>query len=102
MNVEQMLADTSLAETIDEEAFTPVDGYEKRPYKDEQIIYITNKSIGNLDEQITVQGESSSQYIVFERDRYMDGIDLKEKLLQIHYQRADGVGDNSPAVNVEA
>ena len=100
--VDELLQDTAIAETISEESFTPVDGYAKKSYTDAQIIRISNKSIGSLQDQITVEGESLSQYIVFEHERYADGIDLKEKLLQIHYERADGVGDNSPAVNVEA
>lgn len=101
IGIEKMLADESLIETIDEEVFVPVEGYKTTDeYEDEQIIYITNKTIGNLADQISVKGESLSQYIVFEHERYMDGIDLKEKLIQIHWERPDNVGDNSAVVNV--
>lgn len=94
--------DAVFAQLLEQETgFSPVDGYERVPYSDENTIYIENKSIGDLQDQISVSGESNSQYIQFERDRYMDGIDLSDKRLQIHYERPDGSGDNSPAVNVE-
>ena len=94
--------DAVFAQLLEQETgFSPVDGYERVTYSDENTIYIENKSIGDLQDQISVSGESNSQYIQFERDRYMDGIDLSDKRLQIHYERPDGSGDNSPAVNVE-
>lgn len=94
--------DAVFAQLLEQESgFSPVDGYGRVPYSDENTIYIENKSIGDLQDQISVSGEANSQYIQFERDRYMDGIDLSEKRLQIHYERPDGSGDNSPAVNVE-
>lgn len=85
-----------------EEQFTPVGGYDLAPYTDDNVIYIDNKSIGDISGQIVISGEAESQYIVFECDRYEDGIDLTTKTLQIHYERPDGQGDNSPAVNVAA
>jgi len=100
---EKLLAELPDEEILeDEEVFLPVEGYDSAPYSDENIISISNKSIGNMSSQIVVSGESYSQYVAFERDRYMDGIDLTQKLIQIHYERQDGVGDNSPAVNVTA
>lgn len=99
--LEEMLEDKSIAEPIGEETFTPVEGYKRKDYSDSQVIVISNKLIGNMSEQITVQGESFSQYILFERERYFDGIDLKDKLLQIEYERADGVSGSEQAVNVE-
>ncbi len=83
------------------EIFTPADGYERVVYDDANIINIVNKSIGDMERQISVEGEANSQYILFERERYADSIDLNDKLIQIHYEREDGVGGNSVPVNVE-
>ena len=98
--IDELLNDNSDIETY-EDGFAPADGYMTVPYSDAQIIYINNKSIGDMSEQISVEGESNSQYILFERDRFADGIDLVNKLIQIHYEREDGVTDNCPVVNVE-
>lgn len=98
--IDELLNDNSDIETY-EDGFVPADGYMTVPYSDAQIIYINNKSIGDMSEQISVEGESNSQYILFERDRFADGIDLVNKLIQIHYEREDGVTDNCPVVNVE-
>ncbi len=83
------------------EIFTPADGYERVIYDDADIISIANKSIGDMERQISIEGEANSQYILFERERYADSIDLNDKLIQIHYEREDGVGGNSAPVNVE-
>lgn len=83
------------------EIFTPADGYERVIYDDADIISIANKSIGDMERQISIEGEANSQYILFERERYADSIDLNDKLIQIHYEREDGVGGNSVPVNVE-
>lgn len=86
----------------DEESFSPIDGYSVVPYEDPQIVIISkNKEITDIENQISIEGEANSQYIVFERERYEDGIDLSTKILQIHYEREDGIGDNSSPVNVE-
>ncbi|MCM1218137.1 MAG: hypothetical protein NC548_26930 [Lachnospiraceae bacterium] len=83
------------------ETYTPVPGYSAAGYTDDQAIYITSdKKIGSMDNQISIQGEANSQYIVYEIDRYHDGVDLSSKLIQIHYERSDGAGDNSAPVNV--
>ena len=49
-----------------------------------------------------MSGEANSQYIMFETNRFEDNIDLIDKLIQIHYEREDGVGDNCLAVDVTA
>lgn len=84
-----------------EEIFTKDARYKEVPYSDALTVVISNKSIGDLSGQISVAGEDNSQYIMFECERYMDGIDLTTKLAQIHYERPDGVSDNSPVANVE-
>lgn len=97
-SIEQLLN----GEDAQEDDFYPVSGYRTYEYEDSNIIYVDNKTIDDLKEQIGVQGESDSQYIVFERDRYFDGIDLTTKTLQVHYERPDGQGRNSAPVNVQA
>ena len=98
--IDDLLNDNSDIETYDN-GFVAADGYLTVPYSDAQVISITNKTIGSLSEQISVEGESNSQYILFERDRFADGIDLVNKLIQVHYEREDSVADNCPVVNVE-
>lgn len=84
-----------------EDIYTPISSYRTAEYTDDQVICITSdKKIGSMGGQISIQGEASSQYIVYEMDRYHDGVDLSDKLIQIHYERSDGVGDNSTPVNV--
>lgn len=89
---------------VENEKFVPVEGYSTyTEYIDENVIVNISgdKRITNFNEQVSVQGESDAQYIVFEMNRYCEGIDLGEKRIQIHYERPDGLGDNSPPVNVE-
>lgn len=83
------------------ETYAPLPGYPVAGYAEERVIHISSdKKIGGMNGQISVQGEANSQYIVYEMDRYHDGVDLSNKLIQIHYERSDGVGDNSVPVNV--
>jgi hypothetical protein len=100
--VEELLREQNETDFYEEEQFTSVPGYQTSEYKDSQIIIISNKEIGNLDQQISVSGESNSQYIMFEVNRFEDNIDLIDKLIQVHYEREDGVGDNCPVVDVSA
>ena len=100
--VEELLREQNEIDFYEEEQFTSVPGYQTSEYKDSQIIIISNKEIGNLDQQISVSGESNSQYIMFEVNRFEDNIDLIDKLIQVHYEREDGVGDNCPVVDVSA
>lgn len=83
------------------ETYTPIPGYETAGYTDDQAVCITSdKKIGSMAGQISIQGEANSQYILYEMERYQDGVDLSDKLLQIHYERRDGAGGNSTPVNV--
>ena len=83
------------------ETYMPVPGYETADYIDDQVVCITSdKKIGSMAGQTSIQGEANSQYILYEIDRYHDGVDLSDKLLQIHYERQDGAGGNSTPVNV--
>ena len=100
--VEELLREQDETDFYEEEQFTSVPGYQTSEYKDSQIIIISNKEIGNLDQQISVSGEANSQYIMFETNRFEDNIDLSDKLIQVHYEREDGVGDNCPVVDVLA
>lgn len=100
--VEELLREQNETDFYEEEQFTSVPGYQTSEYKDSQIIIISNKEIGNLDQQISVSGESNSQYIMFEVNRFEDNIDLIDKLIQVHYEREDGVEDNCPVVDVSA
>lgn len=83
------------------DGFTKDERYKTIEYSDYQIVQISNKTIGNYSQQISSQGEINRQYIVFEHERYMDGIDLADKLIQIHYELPDGFKNNSEVVNVQ-
>ena len=100
--VEELLREQDEIDFYEEEQFVSISGYQTSEYKDSQIIIISNKEIGNLDQQISVSGEANSQYIMFETNRFEDNIDLADKLIQVHYEREDGVGDNCPVVDVSA
>ena len=69
-------------------------------YHDEQYAYIEGRTIGDINSQISVQGESYSQYISFMMDRYYDGVDITTKSIWIHYELADGSGSESSPINV--
>ena len=96
-NLDQIFAEMQNEET----SYTPADGYKQIPYSDNAVVYIDNKSIGSLTDQISISGEADSQYITFETERFADGIDLRNKLIQVHYERKDGISDNCGVVNVE-
>lgn len=94
--------------TEEEEVYERVSGYEWTDYVDDQgPVIITHRQIENFNDQISVQGDKKSQYIQFQSDRYIDGIDLATRKICIHYDWEDEedetyTGDNNPAVNVEA
>lgn len=88
-----------------EDGFTPVVGYNVRPeYQSENIVLISNKSISHsgIDLCVNVEGESNSVYVLFERNRFENGIDLTTRQITIHYERPDEQGGNSDVVNVVA
>lgn len=66
---------------------------------DEGPIEVTGRNIGDISEEISVQGESRSQYITFVIPRYCDGIDLTEMTINIHYELPDEAGSNDFPVN---
>ena len=69
-------------------------------YSDDQgPIEIVGKDIGDMSSQISIQGESISQYVEFIMPRYYDNIDLSEKNIVIHYTARDRGGENAP-INV--
>lgn len=71
------------------------------PYSDDNIVYITDKQVGDLTQNINVVDESYSQYIQFEMPRFYDGVDLLTKRLYVHWESDSGaMGDNNAAVNV--
>lgn len=61
---------------------------------------LRGRTIGDINSQISVQGESYSQYISFMMDRYYDGVDITTKSIWIHYELADGSGSESSPINV--
>ena len=99
--VDELLAQRAREQSEAESGFTTDTNYKSLDYSDSQVIHIKNKAIGDMQQQVSVQGEINSQYIVFEHERYMDGQDLTKTLIQIHYERSDGQKSNSEVVNVE-
>jgi len=88
---------------VAEEIYNMISGYTNyTSYKDDVIIKIHNKRMLNLCSQVTNAGEKNAQYIVFEMDRYIDGIDQTTKTIKVHYERPDEKGDNNSVVNVKA
>ena len=82
--------------------FIKVDGYQVWPeYEDHEVIDISDRAIPDIN-QVSVMGESHSQYIRFRANRYSDGIDLTEMRLQVTYELADGSGSECQVVNVKA
>lgn len=62
-------------------------------------IEIVNKEIQSMDSEISVKGESISQYIEFRTDRCQDGVDLLDMLFNIHYEKGTYGGEDRP-INV--
>ena len=84
-----------------DEGYTYVDGYERYDeYTETQEIVVLDRDVGDISEQISIKGESLSQYILFKINRHYDGIDLTEKKIRIHYELSDGTGSEDDAINV--
>lgn len=66
---------------------------------DEGPVEVNGRVIGDLSNEISVQGENNSQYITFIIPRFYDGIDLLEMSINIHYENASGDGSNDFPVN---
>lgn len=98
-NLDDAFSAFALGET---EEWVKSDKYMDYPeYQDEEYTYIEGRTIGDITAQISVQGESYSQYISFMMDRYYDGIDLTGMSIWIHYELKDGSGSEDSPVNVE-
>jgi len=97
-------SDYDLSALNEDDAYVSVAGYNTVSYNDDYgPVIISNRAINLFNNQISVSGDIKSQYIQFQIDRYIDGIDLTKKKLYIHYERPeDGAGDNNQAVNVQA
>lgn len=71
-------------------------------YSDDKYSYVDkDKNITVDPTQINLSQEENSQFIPFEIPRYYDGIDLKDKIIQIHYTNSDGDEDFDNVVNVQ-
>lgn len=70
-------------------------------YSDETYSIVDNsKNISVDPSQINITQEENSQYISFKLNRYWDGIDLMNMILQIHYVNKNKKGNVAPVVNV--
>ena len=71
-------------------------------YTDEKLSYIDEgKNISVDSSQINISQEENSQFIPFEMNRFYDGIDLKDMLIQIHYINQNNEEDFDNVVNCE-
>lgn len=62
-------------------------------------IDLDNRVIGDLSENVSTEGENNAEYISFIMDRYHDGVDLSNMLIQIQYELEDGSGSIDGVVN---
>lgn len=62
-------------------------------------IDLDNRVIGDLSENVSTEGENNAEYISFIMDRYHDGVDLSDMLIQIQYELEDGSGSINGVVN---
>lgn len=69
-----------------EEGYTALDGYTQYAlYSDENIYEIAeDRSIPDIT-QITMKGDTNSQYITFQMPRYFDGVDLTTKQIIVRW-----------------
>ena len=59
------------------------------------------KRISVLKKQTLIAGENNSQYIAFKIPRYVDGIDLSTKNIQVLYIAPGGHSDINKVINVQ-
>jgi enamine deaminase RidA (YjgF/YER057c/UK114 family) len=83
------------------DSYTYLDNYLRLEdyVSDYPIITIASKNIYDLTNEISIVGESYSQYMEFETNRFQDGIDLTEMNFHISYVK-DGNGGEDAPVNV--
>lgn len=71
-------------------------------YFDDQVSLIDkNKNILLDASQFNITQESNSQYIPFQIPRYVDGYDLTQTVLTIHFVNSNGFEDYANPINVE-
>lgn len=83
---------------VDEEVWELDNRYEVNlAYSDDQgPVEVVGKNIGSMSNQISIQGESMSQYLEFMMPRYYDNIDLSDKTITIHYEMNGAGGEITP------
>ena len=62
-------------------------------------INLESKTIEDFNDNVSTKEENNSQYITFIMDRFYDGVDLVNMLIQIDYLLEDGTGGISSVVN---
>lgn len=73
----------------------------KEYYSDTDVsIDIKRRTIGDVSENISTVGENNAQYISFTMDRYIDGVDLKDMLIQLQAEASENIGIIDEPVNV--
>lgn len=75
-----------------EQGYTALTGYTQYAlYTDEKIYEVgTDRSIPDV-EQITMKGDTNSQYITFQLPRYFDGVDLTTKQIIVRWYNEENV-----------
>lgn len=69
-------------------------------YSDDNIVFPINNRLVNVGEYFIVKGDNNSEIISFEQERYIEGIDMATKTIEIVYQRDDGAKGSFSCVNV--
>lgn len=92
------------AEVSSDENWTRLQKYEEKEYYSATDVEINldERTIGDLSGNVSTIGEDNSQYIQFIMDRYADGVDLTNMLIQIQYRLENGQESVSGPVNVYA
>lgn len=102
MDLEAMLLQAEENElALEEEIWQPIPTSAFYPdyVSDFPAIEIVNRNIGSVDNEVSVIGEANSQYIEFIMNRFIDGVDLVSKLINIHYQLDEETGSNDGITN---
>lgn len=79
-----------------------IEGYDHSNSYSDNIVFDIDpleKKITKLKGQTLVAGECNSQYIAFTIPRYVDGIDLSTKSIQVLYIAAEGHSDINKVIN---
>lgn len=103
MSIEKALAQAELIS--DDENWVRI---EKYPYKsfyedeEETFIDLEKREISDPSKNVSTLGENNSQLITFVMDRYADGVDLVDMLIQIQYKLQSGEESTAGPVNVYA